>query len=554
MTECIEDPVAFQVDWFHHTAAPDFPICSKCYVDKIYDTQFRDAFKLTKYPEKKPRKCLFGTKRIKEIFWPAVISSGSLTAMIDFMQKRQNIKNCPEDNLTEGDGWYMTPDIPHSTFCQACYEDGLMASPFASKFTLETPQGASFCDSSAMYVKRMFEAHAPTNNWPAFTQGVKIRLTCAPCTKREPTKTTERIWYSSTRKPLDLQICQACYYDFIHNTADEHTFRQHTPKEEKAACLMALLSIRIPASVAIAKKNRGIFWTGINGVDDSIYCSPNGTKGANWYTLPNDPVGFGLCGGCHAGVVQVMGGTGYFVRKTSVSAEDELLCCFNASHIRFPGFFLTYIESLLKGDSKYLCEFASVFSNVPFCPRDRVRIGTNRKWWGWDTCRICEDCYHTFAKDTALEAHFLNRGVFLADWHPCDLYSARMRTLYTEACTDPDSSLVTFLTFSKQRQVIYMQTKFAAQQLQDQQNIRAQQARMAGIQGSFYKNLGWTHDTVVGHSYTVGNAAVGYGHANEWVAQGYAYDQQASALAGGVMGGGVVVQMMELNRRWAEVA
>ncbi|CAM1505842.1 Fc.00g114790.m01.CDS01 [Cosmosporella sp. VM-42] len=125
---------------------------------------------LTQFAEKKPRKCLFGSKRMKTILWPAAASSGSLSPAIEFMQKRQDIPNCLESRQSEGDSWYTTPDIPHATFCRTCFEDGLMASSFGQQFRLESPAGACFCDSSTMYVKRMFDKHSQTNNWAAFAE------------------------------------------------------------------------------------------------------------------------------------------------------------------------------------------------------------------------------------------------------------------------------------------------------------------------------------------------------------------------------------------------
>ena len=488
---------------------------------------------------------------MKEILWPKAISSGSLSETIEFMQMRQNIPNCAGETKSKGNTWYMTPDIPNSTFCRACYEDGFMATPFGSKYTPQKLEGEAYCDAAATYCKRMFAEHTPTNNWTAYVQGMITRVNTVPCPKLQAVKSSERTCYAATKGPEGLTVCKACYYDYFYGTEDQKFFSEMTWKNPQWGCTLAILNIKVSGGMALIKKDRNIFWDAIAGVDKHEFCNPKGTKGTTWYTLPNSSPDFGICAGCYAGIVSVMGGTGYFVPKTGVPNDAELVCCFNQAYFRWLGCWVSYVESLIKGGPKPLLDWAAIWPGVPGCPADNLRVAKNRRWWGWDVCMICEECYHNYAKGTALEEHFRRRGERVEPWRTCDLFSTRMRNLYKEACET--GALNDFLTFAQHRQMVFEQTMPVADQLLSQQRIKAMQARMAMTNGSFYKNLGWTHDAVVGHSYTVGNSSIGYGHANEWVAQGYGYDQQASALSADVMSGSWSMRIGELERRWNEV-
>lgn len=57
----------------------------------------------------------------------------------------------------------------------------------------------------------------------------------------------------------------------------------------------------------------------------------------------------------------------------------------------------------------------------------------------------------------------------------------------------------------------------------------------------------------MGHSYTVGNAALGYGFANTMSLQGAAYNQQMVQLSAQVRDPGMMMQVKVLEDRWRSV-
>jgi hypothetical protein len=209
------------------------------------------------------------------------------------------------------------------------------------------------------------------------------------------------------------------------------------------------------------------------------------------------------------------------------------------------------MESILLGQSKPLHDFAAKLSGVPPCPRLYFDAGKNKRWWGWDHANICEECYVTFAKGLSLDSQLVLKGERQSISMMCDLYSPRMREIYQKACKSSD--LAGFLDIAKHRRQVYIESYLPAQQMEQQLLIAAEEAQMYGNMGTAYKNMGWTQDAVMGHSYTLGNAQLGYGHVNELALQGAAYDLQSSNARAQVMNSGNWEAIKQHKMRWASV-
>jgi hypothetical protein len=68
-----------------------------------------------------------------------------------------------------------------------------------------------------------------------------------------------------------------------------------------------------------------------------------------------------------------------------------------------------------------------------------------------------------------------------------------------------------------------------------------------------HKAIGRSLDATMGHTHTVGNAAVGYGYANSWELEGAVLDKQSSEMAASATSAGIQIQINELERQWREV-
>ncbi|KAM6520339.1 hypothetical protein FSOLCH5_005130 [Fusarium solani] len=536
--------------WFFHPSVPKFTICAWCYVKHIYDTRFRDSFTKMYCDDKEPRRCRFSSRRLRDTLFPEAIMSGSLDECVSFMQKRMTIRDCLEQIQTEGDSWYTTPDIPNSTLCQACFEDDVSGTSFAEHYQLQTVQGACYCDSTVWFLKRKFSEYLKEDNWAKFAEEMSVRVTLPPCPRMNDIKANDRQWYKLKNGSSSLQACVTCLFDYFYRSEDEDLFEQVSGGDFQTRCTMGQLNRLIPMHQALADEDRSLFWKASFEVDKYPFCHKDGIKGGTWYTLPGDTP-WGICAACYEGVIKTVGGSRWFIQDKVVSQDETYLCCFNMNHARAEGTLQAYDNAHNLGDWKLLANYAAKWINVRPCPRAKHKSGKNRPWWGWGVLAICEECYLNFAQGTALEPRYPLKGAREPEnERMCDLFSPRMRGLYTEACKTGD--LEGLLAFAEQRHVIYTQTIMQCEQILVQQRLAAMKAQYLGRQGTFYKSLGWSQDAVMGHSYTVGNSYAGYGHANEWVLQGHAYDRQASEMRAQV-GGGSILQVGMLEARWKEV-
>jgi hypothetical protein len=474
---CHDGLMDMELDWFVQPSSPEFLICSRCYVDHIYNTKFQSSFRMVHLGAGQQRKCFFGTKRMKDTLWPEAVSSSSLSNAVEFMQKRQRIPHCTDAEIRPGASWYTSPRIPNATFCAACYEDILMTSSFASNFTLSTGLEA-FCDASTFYVRRVFDLYAPSDNWSAFCQQVQARIQIPKCEKGLPMPTNEHTWYETTRGPRGTVLCGACYCDNFHNTPDQQYWRQVTPRGEETMCLCGNINMYSVSNRVFDTKDLSIFWRALDEFSKHPFCSLYETSGAKWFTLPNKSKEIIICSACYSTMVNIWGGANWFIPKSSsFFKSDKRVCGFNVGHPRFNKNITAFNECTLIGTWKALGDLAALFTSVEPCPRSKPN-GYPRRYWGWQNAQICEECYVTFAKDTTLENRYTicevrsTQGI-------CDLYSSRMRNLYTDACQSGD--LQSFLNHAAQRKQIFIQmaqTLEALKSVYDQENMQRKQILM----------------------------------------------------------------------------
>ncbi|RFN48594.1 integral membrane protein [Fusarium flagelliforme] len=548
--ECSGALTAFPQHWFYHPAVPDFVICARCYIDHIYDSKFSNSFRKVFYDDGEKRRCRFSSRRVKDTLFPQAIESGSLDALVEFMKRRMSINDCREQNTVEGELWYRAADIPNGTICQACFEDGLITSSFAKYYTLQRDQGGAYCDLSVWFLKRKFMDYAKENKWGEFCRQFNERAQLPDCPKLNIVNANQYTWYKSISELEGLQACGACYHDYFYASEDEHKLQQVPGGNYNTRCALGQVNVVIPMHQALDDEDRSLFWNAVREMDKYPFCDSQGTKGGVWYTPVNDPQGWGICAACYEGIVKPVGGSRWFMKDTTTTQEGVYLCGFNLGHPRAIKALGAYSHARNWGDDKILLDWAAEWGSVEPCPR--IKFVKNRRWWGWGMVAICEDCYASFAKGTALEPRFALTGQREPNKERmCDLFSPRMRGLYNEACQT--GNLERFLSFAEQRHMIYTQTIMQCEQILNEHKMAAMQAQMLGVQGTVYKSMGWTQDATMGHRYTVGNSYAGYGHENEFVLQGYTYDRQAREKAAEVMSGGPMMRVQLLEARWKEV-
>ncbi|KAI1276985.1 hypothetical protein F5Y07DRAFT_118965 [Xylaria sp. FL0933] len=469
VTSCIDIPVTFPTDWYWHPEAPQYLICSRCYADHIHNSRYRAAFKQSRFNDGKPRTCRFSKPRMKDHFYKEALATGSLQPALEWMRKRSAITDCKgvdgvRGKFAGGITWYATREIPAFLSCQACYEDRLMTNRFAQYFSVHgesQPANAVWsCDVPVPFIEREYEEKGKKNDWPGFVVEAKARITTQPCPGAKRVAAYGQKWFVPKAGPQSLILCAACYYDQVIHSGEESKWeiaqglaqsREHTVR-----CARGVFNIRILMAQAQEKKDFGLFWRAIERLSREKECDDAGIVDGVWYTLPSNARGFGVCGACYIAILEPLGVARFWVRKTDVLAGAKVLCCFNISHPRLFRFVPRLLEMYFTLDPKALDEYASVYAAIPLCPRDEEK--PDRRWYGWEDCTICPECYLDFARHGSLEKMMELRDTTVAESRMCEMYSPRMRKLYT-GCGDtspPDPHPL--LEYSTQRRRVHAET------------------------------------------------------------------------------------------------
>ncbi|KAI5923430.1 hypothetical protein F4810DRAFT_206554 [Camillea tinctor] len=357
VTSCIDGPMAFETDWYQHPGAPDFPICSRCYVDHIYGTRFRDSFGREISNNHKPRHCRFSKPRMKDHLFKDAVRSGSLQQVLEWMRRRSSIPDCKGVDGVKGDvgiKWYAAKSnaIPNFVSCQACYEDCLCTNQFASLFEPSPPQPAGdtwACDIAMPYIQKEYEAKGQRNDWTGFVAEAKARLSASPCPQRNKVATYGKNWFIPTAGPDELVLCAACYCDHVLHTGEEPKWTSSPALQQsthhQTSCAMGTLPVKLAMACAHDAKNYAIFWSAIAQLSRAKPCADAGITDGTWYTLPSNPPDFGLCAACHAGIAAPLGLSAHFVRKPDVAPGATLRCCLNPAHPRKGRFIMLLLEA-----------------------------------------------------------------------------------------------------------------------------------------------------------------------------------------------------------------
>ncbi|CAK7232097.1 hypothetical protein SEUCBS140593_008145 [Sporothrix eucalyptigena] len=568
---CIDNPMGFNTWWYTNPSAPDFYICSKCYMDYLYPTQFQNHFEVRYMRDGVKRHCRFKSPRITDQLLLDAVARGSLDGLVAYMNQRVAIPDCKKlDGAKGGQGlkWFRAKNdaIPGLVICEACFQDVACLSPFAYNFEPTPPHNNASetwaCDLAVSFIRKEFDERSKTNDWPSFCNEAKARLGMQPCPKTTQVMISLRKWFTPVpgKGPEDAVLCAACYCDRVLKTGQEAFWQPmpHDPifsKKYTSNCCAGMFNILMAFSAAEDNKDWPLFWRVLNRLAfHEKGCVPAGITDGNWYTLPSQPAGFNVCGGCHAGIIESLGLQQFFVPATrhQPAAGTAVVCSFNVTAPRF----LAYVDKLLETWFTQDCanweSFAHRYANIPPCCRDTDYKG--RAWYGWPECTICAECYLEFVQGTALDTSAMPlRPQIIGEARICEMYSPRMRALYKEACKAPTTGLPALLSYSMQRRTVYWQTMPICRNIVVQQKFTANMAMMARLQSVAYTGAGnLLSVTSNHHDHTYGQAGVGYGYDNMQQLAGARYNVQANQLSAQV-GGGNISLVGQLESKWRSV-
>ncbi|KAK5626535.1 hypothetical protein RRF57_002250 [Xylaria bambusicola] len=546
VTSCIDTLVTFTTDWYYHPGASEYVICSRCYVDYIHGTKYQDAFHRSRFDDGKPRICRFNKPRMKDNIFKEALASGSLRKAVDWMQKRSTIVECKgvegvKGKFADGIVWYMARDIPGFLSCQACYED----------WDSQGSDALWACDIAVPFVEREYDERAKRNDWQGFVTEAQARITSRPCPGSVNVKGFGRKWFVPKAGPQGLILCAACYCDYVIGTGQESKWvaAPDFPIGEDVRCARGWFNNRILMSKASETKYYAMFWDTVRRLYTEKPCEDEGIVDGVWYTLASNPKGFGVCEACRVGILEPLDIARFWKRRADVPSGEKLLCCFNFHHPRLQNFIPGLLEMWYTMNPTPLDEYASVYASIAPCMRDEDK--PNLRWYGWGDCTICLECYQDFARQSPLDKLMEYRDTEVAGNLMCEMYSPRMRKLYTECGSANPPKLQDLLEFSAQRRQVYTKTVPRIRQILAEANNALAHQRILSRLSNHHNLMGSINQINYGTTY--GAPGVGYGYANMDLLQGAQYGQQATAVMTSILNGGYKNTIEQLEQRWRAV-
>ncbi|KAL2840896.1 hypothetical protein BJY01DRAFT_257236 [Aspergillus pseudoustus] len=551
--------------WYTAPDAPVYEICSYCFASHIRNTHWASRFQRQLKQSDPDRRCRFETPRMLHL-WPQVLRNDDWAYISRFMAQRAAIPDCKKSVPVSADSAISryslrNKEIENLVICSACYEDYALATSFAGSF-IPQPTGLQAagqmwsCDMTR-HMRRAIVRYAASNDWSSFIRSVGHSMKLAPCEKAAGVAAASRKWFRPKPHIPGMVICDACYYAFIAASFMEVHF-EPAPVDilngglSTWVCDLSLLPTMVVQIKAEEDKNYQIFWDAAKAIMANPPCPSAenaSTYEGTWYALRSAGNKVCVCTQCYAGLIYPFGFGSYF---TPLPRSPQALagiggCIFNEKSPRRTQYLNKTDEAVSLRTFTHFQNFASTLGVLPVC--QTTTAVNNRRWYGNDDCLICESCWEEFARRTSLASQLPYQGKFLASGI-CDMYSARMRGLWLDACKRGNTT--EFMAFARHRSAVYQQTVPRMQEILAYTKMRMEQRQTALLAGVMMTGA----SNVVGASQAVnyttyGNASVGYGWATMSGAQGAQMLNQGMGM--NVVDGGEMMQVAQLEKMWKEV-
>ncbi|KAM0327174.1 hypothetical protein ACHAQA_006306 [Verticillium albo-atrum] len=254
---------------------------------------------------------------------------------------------------------------------------------------------------------------------------------------------------------------------------------------------------------------------------------------------------FGICEACHAGIMVPHGMASFFAPEPQL-VPGSALCAFNPGVDRFQGLIDNWIQANETGAWGGYERWVEKFAALPTCPN--FNLAANRKWYGWQDCTICPDCFESVAEGTSLVGSMELHGVLIPEEKLCSLYSNLMRSKYRQACEAGDATELR--TFTRKRWETYLQTVPRFKMLAEMQSMQQSLAMSKMMLGLSYQHANAMSDWVTPSAYEYGNSSTGYHSSQYGVESAKAWDEGQAGLA---RANGPVAEAAYLKDIWQAV-
>lgn len=461
---CVRTPVTFPITWYTHPTAPHFHICSRCYLDYIWGTIFRDDFHPIVYDDAQPRACKFNNPWFKDVFDTALVRKELEWFIMSIRVKIPACKGVAGVKGTEHTQWFVASDnaVPTMVICEECHENYVLSRGLSAHIARSRDQqdddAVWSCDFAVPYIKEEYLKKGETGDWLGFCKEANERMQIQPCPGTDAIHPRSRNWFTPIRGMDGMLVCHACYCDYILNSgkADNWCHAENVTRytQHPVFCMLGQTNLFEAMDVAQHMGDMGIFWRAAEQVNREAICHSNGMNNATWFTLASDPKDFAICGGCFFGMIAPWSATHLFKPKPDTDKNTTLLCSFNPHAPRYEKYMSKAAEAFYTQDLDVLENYIKTHSGLPVCRKDTDF--KDRNWFGWEECTICPECYHDVVRGTAFADRMPLHDAPISASRACELYSPKMRALYAEACQTGNPT--TLLATSLERRAIHSQT------------------------------------------------------------------------------------------------
>lgn len=202
------------------------------------------------------------------------------------------------------------------------------------------------------------------------------------------------------------------------------------------------------------------------------------------------------------------------------------------------------------------------YASLPECPT--INHVPSRRWYGWQDCLICPDCFEDITQVEGQSATPASRATdglvkkmelhnqVIEDIRMCCMYSPRMRQKYAEARArgnDPTE----LIEFSRQRHGVYARTIPRIKMLRGIQEMQMQTAMTAGFASLMHNGAG-NIQSIAGATdgYLHGNNQIGWHDTVNGATGAQLFnDMQSGFAAAGASG--PWVEIFQLRLQWEQV-
>ncbi|KAF4997956.1 hypothetical protein FGRMN_3476 [Fusarium graminum] len=547
--------VTYPLDWYRFIAVPQYTICTRCYADHVAGSYLAGHFERYHSPEGTASSCGFWFSRARQILWPNALQTRDVAHLKAFMEKSLTVSKCKGRVWSTGvDGvkwWGMANDeIDGFISCEACYENNIVGTAFASRFSPYRQQGQDekwMCDLCIPYIAQIAVKMSKHNNWNGFIEAAKVRIGLPACEGRDE-ESNNGHWILPRRRIKDMTICEACYLDKLALTRFGNEFERHQRVEGFDAFLESIgqrwkcsltdtaVNMSIALEAAIYRRDFEVFWNAANAICSLVPCTANGIVRGTWWTVAGGCSEYDVCEACYKGIVETSNLERFFEPAQRDSAID-IVCSWCPASPRWAGFITKFAEAIDKGIFSYYTDYVKKWAGVPTCPGIKSR--DKSKWWGYPEALACQDCWLNFVADTPLGESVPVKAVYDERTLICQFWSPRMRNMWLAVCSagpleSPESqkALSDFRAFGTRRVQVYNATVPNIEMLQQMMTMKRMQAMHQGHLSLMYQAADSVASiTGSNDGYLRGNSSIGYYETEDGVTAANMWNNMQAGMA-----------------------